>query len=86
MDESPICYLDSILTGKSPIFNPVLFYIVSVHRPPKSLVPDYNRLVSGGATTSWGGQKVALRWAMQTNGIPAGQTKGSGCVKSQTIP
>jgi len=27
---------------------------------------------------------AALRWMMQTKGIPAGQRKGSGCVKSQT--
>jgi len=27
---------------------------------------------------------AALRWMMHTKGIPVGQRKGSGCVKSQT--
>jgi len=27
---------------------------------------------------------AALRWMMQTDGMPAGQCKGSGCVESQT--
>jgi len=30
------------------------------------------------------GQMAALRWTIQTKGMPAGQRKGSGCVKSQT--
>jgi len=53
--------------------------------PPKILtVPGYYRLVRAGVSMSWGWATAALRWMMQTKGIPAGQRKGSGCVKSQT--
>jgi len=37
-----------------------------------------HRLVSAGASTSFGWATAALRWMMQPKGIPAGQRKWSG--------
>jgi len=52
--------------------------------PPPKKNPHCPQLeVSAGASTSWGWAAAALTWMMQAKGIPVGQRKGSGYVKSQ---